>query len=105
MLAFQADELLYAFSDGNYVVFHLVRENDIQSVRIRNSISEIENQLSDIPFYFRCHRGFIVNLNMVASKKGNASGYLLKLKHGHDTIPVSRKNTHLFRQLMQESPR
>lgn len=104
-LTFLANELQFAVSDGNYVFFHLYKEREAKKVAIRNSISDIENQLSDIPFFFRCHRGFIVNLNMVESKKGNASGYLLKLKHSNDTIPVSRKNTKIFDQIMSKKTR
>ncbi|MFO7789074.1 MAG: LytTR family DNA-binding domain-containing protein [Bacteroidales bacterium] len=102
-LTFQANELLYAVSDGNYVVFHLYTNNEIKKIPIRNSISDIESQLKDVPYFFRCHRGFIVNLNMVESQKGNSSGYLLKIKHSKDTIPVSRKNTEIFNQFMVKS--
>lgn len=102
-LTFTTNELLFAVSEGNYVVFHLHRNGEIKKVAIRNSIYEIEKQLKDIPYFFRCHRGFIVNLNKVESKKGNTSGYLLKLKHTMDTIPVSRNNTKDFNQLMDTS--
>lgn len=102
-LKFQASELLYAVSDGNYVVFHLFRNNETKKIPIRNSISDIEDQLKDIPYFMRCHRGFIVNLNKVESKKGNSSGYLLRIKHDKDTIPVSRTRIDLFNQLMEQS--
>lgn len=102
-LTFEANELLFAVSDGNYVIFHLRKEKETKKIPIRNSISDIEKQLAGIPFFFRCHRGFIVNLNRVASKKGNASGYLLRIEHSNDTIPVSRKNAKMFNELMQTS--
>lgn len=102
-LTFQANELLYAVSDGNYVIFHLQKENGIETVPIRNSISDIEGQLKDIPFLFRCHRGFIVNLNMIESKKGNASGYLLRMKFSKDIVPVSRKYVKDFNHLTKTS--
>lgn len=104
-LSFLANELLFAVSEGNYVVFHLLQEQKIKKIPIRNSISEIEKQLQDIPFFFRCHKGFIVNLNRVKSKKGNSSGYLLKIQHCEDTLPVSRKNTRQFDQRMQAPAR
>lgn len=102
-LNFMANEFLFAVSEGNYVVFHLHKDRDTKKIPIRNSIYNIEKQLQDIPFFFRCHRGFIINLNMVESKKGNSSGYLLKMKHTTDTIPVSRKNIKEFDQLMDTS--
>ncbi len=104
-LSFTANELLYAVSEGNYVVFHLLKDHKIKKIPIRNSITEIENQLQNIPFFFRCHKGFIVNLNMVESKKGNSSGYLLKLKFSKEAIPVSRKNTRDFDQRMKSPVR
>lgn len=100
-LTFAASQMLFAVSDGNYVVFHLQKEDGIKKVPIRNSISEIEGQLEAFPYFFRSHRGFIVNLNKVRSKKGNSSGYLLKIEGSSDVIPVSRKNTEKFDQAMQ----
>lgn len=102
-LTFQAHELLYAVSDGNYIFFHLHRNNEIKKIPIRNSVSDIEAQLKNIPYFFRCHRGFIINLKMVESKKGNSSGYLLKIKYSNDTIPVSRKNAKTFNRLTEKS--
>lgn len=98
-LDFPADELVYAMAEGNYVMFHLYRDHDIKKIPIRNSISDIEQQLEKIPFYFRCHRGFIVNLNMVTSKRGNASGYILKMKYDDEKVPVSRNRTRAFNQM------
>ena len=90
-LTFSSDSFIYAVSDGNYVHFHLLENGEIKRVFIRNSMNDVAAQLSDIPEFYRCHRGFIINLRMVASKKGNSSGYLLHLKHTDDTVPVSRQ--------------
>ncbi|HKK61946.1 MAG TPA: LytTR family DNA-binding domain-containing protein [Bacteroidales bacterium] len=103
-LTFQANDLLFAVSEGNYVVFNVFAGGKLKKSPIRNSISDIENQLKHIPFMFRSHRGFIVNLNRVESKKGNASGYLLKIKHVSDVIPVSRNKVDAFNHIM-ESPK
>jgi hypothetical protein len=102
-LSFKSDELLFATAEGNYVIFNLFQEEEVKKIPIRNSISNIEHQLKHIPIFFRCHRGFIVNLNMVVSKKGNASGYLLKIKYSDDIIPLSRKYTTIFDELMEYS--
>ncbi len=95
-LSFYASELLFVTSDGNYVFFYLFRNKKVIKVPIRNSISNIEEQLKQIPYYFRCHRAFIVNLNMVQYKKGNAWGYHLSITNCNDKIPVSRKNVKAF---------
>lgn len=98
-LNFRADELLFVSSDGNYVEFYLYRDAKIQKVPIRNSISNIEQQFSNMPHYFRCHRAFIVNLDNVLGRKGNALGYQLTLRDYTRKIPVSRQKVKTFDQL------
>ena len=95
-LSFYPSQFMYALSDGNYVVFYLNRNNQIQKETIRNSISNIELQLSEIPYFLRTHRAFIVNLKKISSKRGNTLGYRLKLSGTKFEIPVSRQNTQAF---------
>jgi len=98
-LSFYPGEFIYAESDGNYVVFYLSRNNLVKKEIIRNSINNIEQQLSVIPYFLRIHRAFIVNLKKVRSKQGNTLGYLIKLSESEDKIPVSRNNTRIFNEL------
>ena len=101
-LSFFPQHFVYAESDGNYVVFHLSDEHQVRTELIRNSMNEIEQQLSGINYIIRIHRAFMVNVKMVRSKKGNALGYRLKL-YGTDTeIPVSRQNVQSFDQLLKQ---
>ncbi len=90
------DQFIYAESDGNYVVFYLSRDNQLKKEVIRNSISDIELQLSEYPQFMRIHRAFIVNLKKIRSKEGNVLGYQLKLIGTDTQIPVSRQNTKNF---------
>jgi hypothetical protein len=99
-LDFYPGQFLYAESDGNYTAFYLKLENQIRRKIIRNSISNIEQQLSSIPFLFRTHRAFIVNLKMIDSQKGNTLGYRLKLSGVDNEIPVSRQKTRDFDEIM-----
>lgn len=98
-LSFYPREFIYAESDGNYVIFYLNKNGQIKKVMIRNSINNIEQQLSHVPYFFRIHRAFIVNLKKVMSKQGNTLGYLLKLAETEIKIPVSRQNTKVFNDL------
>jgi hypothetical protein len=98
-LSFFPGEFIYAESDGNYVVFWLKRNSVVKKEIIRNSINSIEQQLSHIPYFFRTHRAFIVNLKKVRTKQGNTLGYLLKLTDTDLKIPVSRNNTGKFNNL------
>ena len=101
-LSFYPGEFLYAESDGNYVVFYLNRNNQVKKEVIRNSINNIEQQLSVIPYYFRTHRAYIVNLKKVISRQGNTLGYRIKLNGTEFVIPVSRKNTGVFNKLFAQ---
>ena len=101
-LAFYPGQFIYAESDGNYIVFYLNVENQIKKRMIRNSISNIEQQLSVIPFLFRTHRAYIVNVKTVSSQKGNTLGYRLKLIGTETEIPVSRQKTRDFDLIMKQ---
>lgn len=95
-LIFHPDELYFAESDGNYVVFNLIREGRIKKVIIRNSINNIEQQLFTYKCFCRTHRAYIVNLNKVIRADGNSLGYTLKLGDDVGEVPVSRQNTRMF---------
>ena len=99
-LSFYPNQFIYAESDGNYTAFHLKLENQVKKKVIRNSISNTEQQLSAIPFLFRTHRAFIVNVKMIDSQKGNSLGYRLKLSGIDNEIPVSRQKTRDFDETM-----
>jgi hypothetical protein len=101
-LSFYPGQFLYAESDGNYVVFYLTKNNLIKKEIIRNSINNIEQQLSGIPYFLRIHRAFIVNLKKVTSKQGNTLGYRIKLTDNEFKIPVSRQNTKVFNKLLAQ---
>ncbi len=101
-LDFKANELIYIMADGNYVMFLLSRENGLKKVFIRNSISSIERQLEKIPMFYRCHRGFIINLFKVKEKHGNASGYMLKMHQTEENVPVSRNKIDEFDRLFNK---
>ncbi len=102
-VSFYPSQLVYAESDGNYVVFHLEQDGKQQKKIVRNSINNIEQQLSVIPFIFRIHRAYIVNLKRIQSKKGNTLGYRLKMIGSDDEIPVSRQNTRNFNTIIRQS--
>lgn len=99
-LEFFPHEFLFAESQGNYVVFHLVKPDGPVAISIRNSISDIEAQLTAIPHFMRTHRAFVVNLKQITSRKGNALGYRLSLANCTDIVPVSRQNARQFEQAM-----
>jgi hypothetical protein len=95
-LTFYLSELLCIASEGNYVIFYLHRDGKPEKKMIRNSMNEIEQQLKSHECLIRVHRAFMVNMNKVLRKKGNALGYRLQLEGLYDEIPVSRNNLPAF---------
>lgn len=101
-LSFYPSQFIYAESESNYVNFYLLSGDKVQKKVIRNSITDVEQQLANIPFFARTHRAFIVNLKKIKSKKGNSMGYRLRLQGTDSEIPVSRNNTRNFSELMKQ---
>lgn len=101
-LSFYPSQFIYASSDSNYVDFYLHQDNKIKKETIRNSISSIEQQLSEIPYIVRTHRAYIVNLKKILKKQGNTLGYRLEVTDIDSEIPVSRQNTRIFDNLFKQ---
>jgi hypothetical protein len=100
-LSFLPSQFIFAESDGNYVTFHIETGGKTKEIMIRNSISNIEQQLSGIPLFIRVHRAFIINVAKVISRRGNTLGYRLRLAGAEEEIPVSRQNTRSIDELLK----
>jgi hypothetical protein len=91
---------LFAKVDGNYLEIFYTTTNGLEKHLKRLTLKEFEDQLSSIPFIFKVHRSYIVNLMAITSISGNAQGYLLCLKdYDQGTIPVSRSKIQAFNRL------
>lgn len=90
---FQADtqSLLFLESSDNYAMLYYLKEQEIHKQLLRITLTEALKQLPQNTF-MRCHRSFIVNLDMVLQSEGNAQAMQLLLKYGDLRIPVSRRN-------------
>jgi hypothetical protein len=95
-LTLDPQQILFAESEGNYVIFHVNANSRIQKKTIRNSITNIEEQLKEFPFLMRVHRAYIINLNQVISQKGNTLGYRVRLNGTDAIVIVSRQNAREF---------
>ena len=93
-LVLRGKDLLYIESADNYAQVFYLKEAQIQNNLLRGSLSRMEEFLNDEDIT-RCHRSFIVNLNLVDRVSGNAQGYKLHLRDVDKLIPVSRKYSHL----------
>jgi DNA-binding LytR/AlgR family response regulator len=60
----------------------------------------VEESTRHLPFLFRCHRAYIVNLDRVTNIGGNAQGYRLSLSNNPEVVPVSRAKGVQLQQLI-----
>jgi hypothetical protein len=83
-------------SNGNYIELYQQDGGSVKRQIIRNTLKDVESQLSGYPNIVRTHRSYLVNVEQVVSVNGNAQGYTLCLKSCADDIPVSRNNLKQF---------
>ncbi|MEM9886750.1 MAG: LytTR family DNA-binding domain-containing protein [Bacteroidota bacterium] len=100
-VALHPQHILYLKSDANYVeIFHSADDEKIEKELLRNTLSEMENQLKDQGRFFRCHKSYIINLAQVERISGNAQGLKIHLPRQEEVIPVSRKNNAILKKLL-----
>lgn len=83
-------KLLFIESTGNYVKVWVLENNKMLSKTIRNTIKNIDNQLSDKKYIIKSHRAFIVNVRFIEKVEGNSQGYRLIIKHSDKKVIVAR---------------
>ncbi|WP_276378563.1 LytTR family DNA-binding domain-containing protein [Flavobacterium sp. H4147] len=96
------DQLLFVKADGNYIELTKSNGDQIITEVKRISLTQFENQITDYPHFFRCHRTYLVNMFKVEKVSGNSQGYLLSFNETNVKIPVSRKQVDSFNNYYQE---
>jgi hypothetical protein len=100
-LKIAANQLLYMEAYGNYVKIYYLK-NDHPACKIfRATIRQMEDAVAEYPFIAKCHRAFLVNLNVVEHVNGNSQGYRLSLTGCEDEVPVSRAFTAVIKRKIE----
>ncbi len=99
-LEIQSDRLGFLEAMENYVVVNFADEEKVKKEVLRNTLSNMENSLPES--FVRCHRSYIVNLDLVESVSGNAQGLRLKVAGFESLVPVSRKYIPLLKKRLGE---
>jgi LytTr DNA-binding domain len=100
-LVLMSQDLLFIESADNYSEVVFWKDNKIQKVLIRSSLSRIEEQINQA-FIVRCHRSYIINLRQVTGISGNAQGYKLQFQNWESTLPVARRYTDLVKEYFKK---
>lgn len=93
---------LYAKAERNYVEIYLRDQKEVEKVLKRISIKNLYAQLGSVPYIFRTHRSYLVNLSQVENVTGNAQGYRISLADMQGSIPVSRNFIPLFEEKLKK---
>ncbi len=96
------NDLLYIRAEGNYIALQMKSQSN--APLFRTTMTQIEEALTSFPEFFRCHRSFIVNLNAIASLKGNSQGLFISVNDSTERIPVARpKIKHLRKAIANKN--
>ena len=87
----QISEIVYAKSADNYVEIGYHDEGIVKKKMVRNTLRNIEQQLSDFNNFIRTHRTSLVNIQYIDKLNKNFNSYWLSLDKTKETIPVSRQ--------------
>lgn len=86
----------------NYVNVFWEKSNTLQTTMLRNTLTNISEQLIDISSIYRSHRGWLVNTQRVSQVEGNAQGLKLSVDLIPQPVPVSRANIAGYRQVAEQ---
>jgi DNA-binding LytR/AlgR family response regulator len=86
-------DILFIRSSDNYVEVFFRAGDAIRTELLRASLKNIEQQVSGLAGFFRCHRMCLVNLDAVERVSGNAQGLRLHMSGVAEPVPVSRSLT------------
>ena len=95
-----AASIIYIEAMQNYVVLNYLDAGQSKNQIIRSTIGGVADQLQNSSIV-RCHRSYLVNVEMVEKVNGNAQGLRLMLKQleGFE-VPVSRTYIPSFKQAL-----
>jgi len=78
-------------SANNYIEVFWIEGNETHKTLIRNTLTNIENQLKNYPNFMRCHRTSLVNKLFIEKKISDSHGLHIRLKGLDELVPVSRQ--------------
>lgn len=105
VLSVALNDIVLLKSADNYCEIFTKKEDTVSISILRISLSKVLEQLSNHHCIVRCHRSFGVNLSLVASCQGNASGLKLNMQFGDVVVPVSRTYVATVKHALSLTPK
>ena len=89
-ISISPSDFYFAESSANYVTIHYKKEGELKKDMLRCTMKTLMADLAKQEQIIRCHRSFIVNLDMLQSIEGDSRGYEITLKDQIGKVFVSR---------------
>lgn len=87
----QVSEIVFVKSADNYVEIGYHDAGTVKKRMLRNTLRNVEQQLSEFNNFIRTHRSSLVNIQYIEKLNKNFNSYWLSIDKTKETIPVSRQ--------------
>ncbi|MEI2270529.1 LytTR family transcriptional regulator [Sphingobacterium sp. ML3W] len=90
---FGRQDFIFAKSMDNYCIVYFYEGKKVKKEIVRITLGKLAELLTGANIH-RCHRSYLVNLDKVLSKEGNAQGFVLRFGDMDEYALVSRSMLH-----------
>ncbi len=87
----KSKDIIHIKSADNYIEIFYLENDSIEKKIIRNTLKDIETQLSEYKNIIRCHRTSLINIFYIEKLTRDYSGYSLLVSELAEKVPVSRQ--------------
>lgn len=98
---FHEQDIIYLQSSGNYVEVHFVKDDALKSVLLRNTLSQVIDQLPTQNFRV-VHRSYVINQRHFSHFTKAAGKGTIIAEKWEISVPVSRANLALAEQIARD---
>ena len=90
-------------SKGHYLdIFYLCEaSHSLKRKTFRNSLKNVEFQLLDFLFIYRCHNSYVININLLKSVSGNSHQAYANIRNYPEKIPISQNKISYMQYLIK----
>ncbi len=98
------DSFICINSKGHYldIFFLCEKSHTLKRKTFRNSLKNIEFQLSNFPSLYRCHNSYIISINLLESVYGNAHQAYAKIMYYPEKIPISYNKINFMKDVLKQ---
>lgn len=96
-LTLDPQDIHFIESEGNYCWVHWYEDNQRKKKLFRVTISQLEKQLTTLKYLYRCHKSYLINLDLEVKVEGNAKGYFFNSPYINKRIPISRSKNNFIK--------